>query len=77
MRKPRTAIDRPFNKLLSKQSKEFIRPEHCPYDDGTKWKECNYPWSNKCDGNIFKCTKLKLQHNASLGPNSENKKDFI
>lgn len=45
----------------------------CPYDDGTKYKECNRPWSHLCDGNIHKCAKLKYHHLASL---SDKKRDL-
>ena len=62
-RKPRTALSRPLNKLITRQG------AHCPYDDGTLGKECLRPWSTHCDGNIFKCQKLKLQHLASRGKN--------
>lgn len=56
------------------------KPEHLmggkyPYDDGTRWKECHYPWANKCDGNRYKCRKLCLQHVASLS--EAKKKQFI
>ena len=66
-RKPRTATERPLNKLLAKNPKDDLT--HCPYDDGTYGKECLRPWSRHCDGNIFKCIKLKLQHLASRGKN--------
>ena len=39
---------------------------HCAYDDGTKGKECNRPWSYRCDGNMYKCRKLYFQYLASL-----------
>ena len=65
-RKPRTAINRPLNKLIARQGSN---PSHCPYDDGTPGKECLRPWSMNCDGNIFKCQKLKLQHLAGRGKN--------
>jgi hypothetical protein len=71
VRKPRTATERPLNKLLAKNPKND--PTHCPYDDDTKWKECGREWADKCEGNIFKCKKLKLQHLASRG---KNKPDF-
>ena len=32
-RKPRT-----------KEQNPFFESNHCWYDDGTKWKECNKPW---------------------------------
>ena len=45
----------------------------CAYDDGTIGKECMYPWSSKCDGNMYKCRKLYFHHLASLSE-SEKKK---
>lgn len=59
--KPRHNPDKPQNHFA----------EHCPYDDGTKWKECNNEWADKCDGNRYRCYKLYLQHLATL---SEKKK---
>lgn len=61
--KPRHNPNKPENKL----------GEHCPYDDGTRWKECNRPWADHCDGNRYKCYKLFLQHRASL---STEKRDI-
>ena len=40
--------------------------KHCAYDDGTEGKECNYPWSFHCDGDMYKCRKLYFQHLATL-----------
>ena len=39
--------------------------DHCPYDDSTLWKECRYPWANRCTGQ-HSCYKLYLQHLATL-----------
>ena len=69
-RKKRIALERPLNKLLNRQGNS----PKCPYDDGSPGKECLRPWSMHCDGNIFKCQKLKLQHLASRG---KNEPDFI
>jgi len=41
---------------------------HCPYDDGTKWKECGYPWANRCTGDRHHCVKLRYHYLASLSP---------
>ena len=57
-RKPRT-----------KEQNPFYERSHCWYDDGTKWKECNRPWADKCDGNQHKCKHLKMQYLASLSEN--------
>jgi len=67
IRKSRTAIDRPMNRVIAGNPKS--EPTSCPYDDGTVGKECLRPWSTHCDGNIFKCLKLKLQHLAGRGKN--------
>ena len=44
----------------------------CWYDDGTKWKECNMPWADKCNGNIHWCSHLKYKWLASLSENKRN-----
>lgn len=54
-RKPRTKIQN-----------EFFERKHCWYDDGTKYKECNRPWSEYCDGNQHNCKHLKMKYLASL-----------
>ena len=61
--KPRHNPDKPQNNF-----------KYCAYDDGTKGKECNRPWSYKCDGNMYKCRKLYFQHLASL---SEKEKSLF
>lgn len=62
-------------KIRKERTKEqnllFIRP-YCWYDDGTKWKECNMPWADKCNGNIHLCSHLKYKWLASL---SDKKRD--
>ena len=40
--------------------------KHCAYDDGTKGKECNYPWSCRRDGDMYKSRKLYFHHLASV-----------
>lgn len=55
--KPRHNPDKPQNRF-----------KHCAYDDYTKWKECNFPWADKCTGDMYKCKKLYLQHLATLTP---------
>ena len=62
--KPRHNPDKPQNNF-----------KHCAYDDETVCKECNRPYSNKCDGNMYKCYKLFLQHLATLS--EKKKKDFL
>lgn len=52
--KPRHNPDKPANNYTG-----------CPYDDDTLWKECNYPWANRCTGQ-HSCYKLYLQHLATL-----------
>ena len=73
-RKPRTATERFWNKFI----KEKHGNTECPYydwyidKDGNKIgsaAECMRPWWRHCDGNIFKCMKLKQQHLASRGKN--------
>ena len=44
--KPRHNPDKPQNNF-----------KHCAYDDDTKWKECNFPWADKCTGDMYKCKK--------------------
>ena len=61
-RKPRT-----------KEQNPFYRTEKCWYDDGTKWKECNRPWGDKCDGNQHKCKHLKMQWLASVSEQERKK----
>ena len=63
-RKPRTKHQNPAYSMKS-----------CPYDDDTVWKECNYPWADKCDGNIHKCAKLKMHHLASLS--DKDREEYI
>ena len=53
-RKPRT-----------KEQNPFFEGKHCWYDDGTTWKECNRPWSYRCDGNQHNCKHLKMEFLAS------------
>ena len=53
--KPRWYPDKPQNNYW-----------YCAYDDGTKYKECGYPWAFKCNGNKHMCKKLYFQHLASL-----------
>lgn len=62
-------------KTRKPRTKEQIYPKHCSYDDGTVWKECNFPWANRCDGNIHKCAKLKMQHLASLS--DKDREEYI
>lgn len=59
-RKPRKATHKRINQLLEKQG------THCPYDDGTVFKECGLRWADKCDGNRMKCKKLMYHHIASI-----------
>lgn len=59
---PRHNPDKPQNRF-----------KHCAYDDGTKWKECGFPWSGKCVGDMYKCKKLYLQHLATLSPEKRDK----
>ena len=61
-RKPRT-----------KEQNPFYEGNHCWYDDGSKWKECNRPWADKCDGNQHKCKHLKIQYLASLSEDERKK----
>lgn len=46
---------------------------HCPYDDGTLYKECGKPWAHLCGGDIHKCKKLKYKHLASLSEKEREK----
>lgn len=62
--KPRHNPDKPQNKF-----------KHCVYDDGTKGKECNRPYSYKCDGNMYNCYKLYLQYLATLS--EKERKEFL
>lgn len=62
--KPRHNPDKPQNNF-----------NHCPYDDGTVGKECWRPYSGKCDGNMYKCYKLFLQHLATLS--EKKRRDFL
>lgn len=55
--KPRHNSDKPQNKF-----------DHCSLNDGTKWKECGFPWADKCTGNMHMCKKLYFQHLATLTP---------
>lgn len=55
--KPRHNLDKPQNKF-----------KYCAYDDSTVDKECGFPWANKCQGDMYKCKKLYLQHLATLTP---------
>lgn len=61
-RKPRT-----------KEQNQFYEGKHCWYDDGSKWKECNRPWADKCDGNQHKCKHLKMKYLASLSEDKRKK----
>lgn len=67
VRKPRTAKERPWNKWLERNKG---RTECLCFDgftsEGHPMTECNAPWSDKCDGNVFKCAKLKYHHLASI-----------
>jgi len=54
--KPRQNPEKPQNNMS----------ESCPYDDGSRGKECGYPWGMKCDGDRYKCRKLYFQHLATL-----------
>ena len=58
--KPRHNPDKPANNY-----------DHCPYDDSTLWKECRYPWANRCTGQ-HSCYKLYLQHLATLSEKDRN-----
>ncbi len=64
--KPRTAVDRKVNKLLSKFGNT------CEWwDDGCP--ECMLPWShNGCNGNPFDCKKLYHKYLASTDKPSAN-----
>jgi len=44
-------------------------------EDGHIITECNYPWSKRCSGNFYNCTKLKMQWLASLS-NKEKEKQL-
>ena len=61
----KSLVKKPRKPRTKEQPQAFMKT-HCPYDDDTKWKECNNPWADKCDGNIHKCMKLKQHHLASL-----------
>jgi len=59
-RKPRT-----------KEQSWRYQNKKCPYYDGVNssgehMHECMNPWNTRCEGNIHKCFKLKLQWLASL-----------
>lgn len=60
--KPRHNPDKPQNRF-----------KHCAYDDGTKHKECGFPWADKCTGDMYKCKKLYLQHLATLSPEKRDR----
>ena len=60
--KPRLYTDKPQNNF-----------NHCAYDDNTRYKECGYPWAFKCDGDMYRCKKLYLQHLSTLTPDKRNK----
>lgn len=62
-RKPRHNPDKPQNKF-----------KYCAYDDGTRCKECHFPWSHLCTGDMYKCKKLYHQHLATLS--DEKKRNF-
>lgn len=60
--KPRHNPDKPQNRF-----------KNCAYDDDTVGKECGFPWSNKCQGDMYKCKKLYFQHLATLTPEKRDK----
>ncbi len=68
-------LDKKRRKPRTKPQKDAYLMRQCSYDDGTKWKECNHPWADKCDGDIHKCMKLKMHHLASLS--SEKRKKYL
>jgi len=78
MRKQRTALYRPINKWLEsnrKNNKNHICEYYRIYEhkDGTITgcaSECDYPWWRQCDGNKFKCCKLKYHHLATRKNNN-------
>ena len=61
------------NKPRYNPEKPQNRFKKCAYDDDTVYKECGYPWANKCQGDMYKCKKLYLQHLATLTPGKRDK----
>lgn len=61
-----------IRKERTKKQPEYLKTGLCWYDDGTKWKECNMPWADKCNGNIHWCSHLKYKWLASLPENKRN-----
>ena len=62
-------------KQRTKEQKEIYKNPNCPYDDGTYGKECNNPWSIRCDGDIHNCLHLRMRWLA--GASEEEKKKWL